>query len=132
MLGESASQQTVEALAALVALRAWKTHWVNSRATVRVRSDSVSALVLTLKLKTRGKGPGIMAKGIALDTAPAQYLPHVAEHIPGVHNIVPDALSRKFQPQQRYIVPDIFTEVEETLLPPRGWTYFKSIRGPPT
>jgi hypothetical protein len=131
-LGESAAQQTVEALAALVALRAWKHHWVNSRATVRVRSDSVSALVLTLKLKTRGKGPGVIAKEIALDMASAQYQPHVAEHIPGVHNIVPDALSRKFQPHQKYIVPDILSEVEEMLLPPRGWHYYKSIRGPPT
>jgi hypothetical protein len=49
-----------------------------------------------------------------------------------VHNIVPDALSRKFQPQQKYIVPNILLGVEELLLPPRGRNYFKSIRGPPT
>jgi hypothetical protein len=131
-LGESSAQQTVEALAALVALRAWKHHWQNSRATVRVRSDSVSALVLALKLKTRGRGPGVIAKEIALDIAEAQYQPHVAEHVPGIHNIVPDALSRKFQPHQKYIVPDILMGVEELLLPPRGRNYFKSTRGPPT
>ena len=131
-LGESAAQQTVEALAALVALRAWRHHWQNCRATVRVRSDSVSALVLALKLKTRGRAPGIIAKEIALDIASAQYMPHVAEHIPGVHNIVPDALSRKYQPLQKYIIPDILHGVEEILLPIRGRAFYKCMKGPPT
>jgi hypothetical protein len=131
-LGESSAQQTVEALAALVALRAWSHHWKNCRATLRVRSDSVSALVVALKLKTRGRAPGIIAKELALDIAEAQYQPHVAEHIPGVHNVVPDLLSRKFQPHAKYVVPDILLNVEETLLPLRGRSYYKTTKGPPT
>ena len=131
-LGDCAAQQTVEALAALVALRAWKQHWVNSRATVRVRSDSVSALVIAMKLKTRGRAPGIIAKELALDIAQAQYQPHIAEHVPGEHNIVPDVLSRKYMPHAKFVVPEILRNVEELLLPPRGKQYYLTTKGPPT
>ena len=50
------------------------------RPTIRVRSDSISALTIVLKLKTKGKGPGIVAREMALDMAEANYQPHIAEH----------------------------------------------------
>jgi hypothetical protein len=79
-LGDCAAQQTVEALAALVALRTWHPRWAMRRPTIRVRSDSISALTIVLKLKTKGKGPGIVAREMALDIAEANYQPHIAEH----------------------------------------------------
>ena len=48
--------------------------------TIRVRSDSVSALTIVLKLKTKGKGPGIIARDMALDIAEGCYQPLIAEH----------------------------------------------------
>jgi hypothetical protein len=131
-LGESSAQQAVEALVALVALRTWCDRWKNCRATVRVRSDSVSALVLALKLKTKGRAPGIIAREISLDLAMAAYMPHIAEHVPGVHNVVPDILSRKYQPNASYVVPNVLRGIDETLLQPRGKEYFRSLAGPPT
>ena len=79
-LGDCAAQQTVEALAALVALRSWSGRWLGLQPTIRVRSDSISALTIVLKLKTRGKGPGIVARDIALDIAEGCYQPLLAEH----------------------------------------------------
>ena len=79
-LGDCAAQQTVEALAALVALRSWSSRWKGLQPTIRVRSDSISALTIVLKLKTRGKGPGIVARDMALDIAEGCYQPLLAEH----------------------------------------------------
>ena len=131
-LGDSAAQQTVEALAALVAMRAWHGWWSTARSTLRVRSDSVSALILALKLKTSGKAPGIIAREIALDVAAALYIPNIAEHVPGTHNVVPDALSRKFQPGQNFVLPNVLKDVPELLLAPRGRQYYRSLGMPPT
>jgi hypothetical protein len=131
-LGDAAAQQTVEALAALVALRGWHERWRDFRAVVRVRSDSVSALVLALKLKTAGRAPGIIAREMALDIAAASYTPDVAEHVPGIHNTIPDALSRKYQPGQRFILPDILSNVPELKLGIRDRAYYKSLGKPPT
>jgi hypothetical protein len=79
-LGDCAAQKTVEALAALIALRAWSKRWIGLQPTIRVRSDSISALTIVLKLKTRGKGPGIIARDMALDIAEGCYQPLIAEH----------------------------------------------------
>ena len=130
-LGDCAAQQAVEALCALVALRAWFKRWQNLQPTIRVRSDSVSALVLAIRLKTKGRAPGIIAREIALDIAAAHYVPHVAEHVPGLHNVIPDALSRKFQPGQTFVVPRVLQLVPETVLEMRGRKYFRSIAPPP-
>ena len=79
-LGDCAAQQTVEALAALVALRSWSSRWIGLQPTIRVRNDSISALTIVLKLKTRVKGPGIIARDTALDIAEGCYQPLIAEH----------------------------------------------------
>jgi hypothetical protein len=86
-LGDCAAQQTVEALAALVALRAWSSRWIGLQPTIRVRSDSISALTIVLKLKTRGKGPGIIARDMALDIAEGCYQPLIAEHGTNCHGL---------------------------------------------
>ena len=69
---------------------------------------------------------------MALDIAAANYIPDVAEHVPGIHNTIPDALSRKYQPGQRYIIPNILKDVPELQLKPRSREYYKSLGTPPT
>ena len=54
-------------------------------------------------MKTKGLAPGIIAREMALDIADAGYRPSIAEHVPGDHNVIPDMLSRKFQPGALYI-----------------------------
>ena len=97
---------------------------------LRVKSESISALVLTLNLKTKGKGAGIVARELALDVAASEYAPNVAEHIPGVENILADALSRRFEPNFDFILPTIFSTVPEAVLPPRGNDYFRTLQPP--
>ena len=83
-ISESASQQTVESLAVLVAMRAWKQRWLHQRVFIKVKSDSISALVLMFKLKTAGYGAGIVAREVALDLAQSEYYPNVCQHVPGI------------------------------------------------
>ena len=93
--GGSEGQQVWEALIVLAALRLWSPHWRSIRATLMVRSDSVSALILVMRLKTSGVGTSLIAREVALDVAEALYEPHVCEHIPGISNIIADHLSRR-------------------------------------
>ena len=129
-VADCACQQTVEALAVLAALRCWKHRWRGQPIVLRVKSDSISALVLTLNLKTRGKSAGIVARELALDVAASEYAPHVAEHIPGIENTLADALSRQFEPGFQYKLPLEFAAVTETVLPPRGIDYFRTLQPP--
>ena len=124
---ESAAQQVVEALVVLVALRGWKHRWVHQRIELRVKSDSISALVLCLNLKTRGHGTCIVAREIALDVAHSEYRPHVAQHIPGVDNIIADALSRKYAPGYTFTMPTCLDAVQELMLPVRGKDYYRTL-----
>ena len=87
----------------------------SSRAIVRVRSDSVSALVLVLKLKSRGAAAAIIAREIAL------------EHVPGVANTISDALSRRFDPGKLCVIPSVLKDVEELKLPRRCKGYFRTL-----
>ena len=131
-VADCACQQTVEALAVLAALRCWSGRWKGKPVVLRVKSDSISALVLTLNLKTRGRGAGVVARELALDVAASEYCPQVAEHIPGVENVTADMLSRKFETNFHYSVPDCLAGVPEMVLAPRGTDYFRTLQLPAT
>ena len=132
-LGDSSCQQTAEALAALVALRTWQRLWRERRVALRVRSDSISALVLVLKLKTAtfSAGTTIIAREIALDIASACYDPAVVEHVPGIVNKTCDHLSRKFQPGAKFSLPQLLENVPEEKVSLRNQAYFKTVTRPP-
>jgi hypothetical protein len=130
-LAESAAQQVVEALVVLVALRAWKERWLHQRVTLRVKSDNISALVMCLKLKTTGHGTGIIARELALDIACSEYRPQIAEHIPGVDNVISDALSRRYQPEADVQLPHCLCKVQELVLPIRGEEFFRTLGNKP-
>ena len=117
-------------MCALVAMFAWAHHWQGQRSIVRVRIDSISALVLVLKLKTSGAAAGIIARDIALDIASGVYEPHVTEHVPGIANVTCDVLSRKFDPRKSYELPRLLEGVSEQVLPLRDSNYFKSLTPP--
>ena len=127
VIGEASSQQTFEALAALVALRAWSHLWKAQRCVLKVRSDSISSLVVVLKLKTCGLGPGIVAREMALDVAEALYRPDVVEHVPGIANKVCDMLSRKHQPKATFSLPIALSGASETGVPLRDKAFYRSL-----
>jgi hypothetical protein len=130
-LAESAAQQVVEALVVLVALRAWKDRWIHQRVVLRVKSDNISALVMCMELKTDGYGTSIVARELALDIACSEYRPQVAEHIPGVDNVIADALSRRTQPGVCFMLPTCLAAVEELVLPTRQREYYRTLPNKP-
>ena len=93
----SEGQQVWEALAILVALRLWGKTWLSRHTVLKVKSDSMSALIAMARLK--GRSPGVIAimREMALDIGAAAYLPTTAQHIPGISNDLADALSRQFE-----------------------------------
>ncbi|CAE8690656.1 unnamed protein product, partial [Polarella glacialis] len=62
---------------------------------VRIKSDSRGALGAILKLSSPSPLLNIVVREIALDLSSGSYLISVLEHIPGVTNFFPDALSRQ-------------------------------------
>ena len=126
-IGSHTSQQTAEALAALVALRAWHHLWREKPILFRVRSDSISALAGVLKLKTTGRWQTLVARELALDIAASCYEPLAVEHVPGVSNKICDELSRKYQPGVCFKIPQALHGIPETILRERKAEYFKSV-----
>ena len=130
-IGASASQQATEALAALLALRTWHSRWKEQGVYLRIKSDSISALIMVLRLKTSGRATSVIAREIALDIAQACYSPAIVEHVPGLANAICDALSRRCQPGKQFSLHQALTEVPESILPARGIAYFRTLACPP-
>ena len=132
-IGEAAGQQCWEALAALVALRVWKTRWRDQRVRLTVRGASVSMLTVLMKFKapTKSRSLGIVAREVALDVAEAVYSPDISEHIPGVTNKMADALSRLSAPfksgEDPPRVPERLLAVPRAFPPPRSFSYFRTL-----
>ena len=91
-------QQALEALTMLIALRLWRSYWSEERCVLHVASDNMGTLSMLCKMQTRAASIGIVAREMALDVADAIYQPLVAEHVPGIANIVADYLSRMHGP----------------------------------
>ena len=66
---------------------------------MRVKSDNVGALRMLLNLTSQSDAMAIIAREIALDIAGRNYQLHELVHVPGVTNVVADALSRLWAPQ---------------------------------
>ena len=132
-IGEAAGQQCWEALAALVALRVWKTRWRDQRIRLTVRGDSVSMLTVLMKFKapTRSRSLGTIAREVALDVAEAVYSPDISEHIPGFTNKTADILSRLSAPpksgEDPPRVPERLLAVPRAFPSTRSFSYFRTL-----
>ena len=67
----------------------------------RVQSDNVGALRLLLNLATKSDALSQIGKELALDMAAGNYSIGELEHIPGLTNVAPDALSRLWAPEPK-------------------------------
>ena len=114
-----------EALALIVALKTWSHHWQNSRVCLIVRTDSVSGLTVMMKHKSSGEAPALIAREAALLISRSTYTPTIYEHIPGIANVIADALSRIEAPgsEGRKKLPAILDNAKKIQCPPRprGW-----------
>ena len=124
----------MEAYAVLIAFRLWAELWKEHRATIYVRSDSVSALIMLMEAKAKGAGTNIVAREIALDIAELNYRPNVARHISGISNKTADALSRMGKPDALRTssdppkkIPEWLEKVDRSRLQQRGRHIFRTI-----
>ena len=125
--GSHEGQQIWEALAGLVSLRLWSKHWYGSRATLQIRSDNVGALTMLTKLKGGSKQLSLIAREYSLDLGKAQWRPDIVTHIPGLSNVICDALSRKFDRKKPYQLPQALMAATEVTPPARDLSWWKTL-----
>ena len=118
-LGSSRGQQIWEALCVLCALRLWAPAWRTRRIRLRVKSDSVVALIMVVKMRCSGEGFSIVARELALDIGEALYEAGVAAHLPGQANTIADDLSRLGEPGH-LDVPKQLANAQRDSLPARS------------
>ena len=129
-VGDSESQQALECLGGLVALRTWSPYWMTKRVVLSLRSDNIGALVLLGRLKTSSLRNSILATEFALDLGNACFAPKVTEHIPGFTNQCCDALSRLHDPNMKYATPSLLRDARRVDLPTRERSWWRSIFPP--
>jgi len=129
-IGDCSGQQTWECLVVLVALQLWKDEWQHLRAHLEVRADSVASLTMALSMKAAGRGPGIVARELALLLGDAEFRPSVLSHIPGVANVSADALSRRHEPGKKFSLPPCLRTVREASPPVRCRAYYLTLEPP--
>ena len=128
--GESSGQAVLEALAVLVAVRTWASHWTGAKARVHVRSDSQSALGALGKLSSPVPAMNAIAREVAVDVATSDYglEPVSWGHVAGVLNDWADALSRLHAPEPK-TVPAVLAAFDMEKVPPRGAAWWRASRG---
>ena len=105
VIGDHRFQTLCENLAILIGVRHWLPRWRLQRLQVMVKSDSLSALGAWGKERSRSTAVNAVVREAALDMAEGLYRIDVRQHIEGVSNIWPDALSRLLQPNTDVCVP---------------------------
>ena len=127
IIGCAKGQQTWEALAMLVALRVWACWWQQERIRLEVTGDNVGVLSMVCKMRSSGVGSNKIARELALDLADGAFRPSLCEHTPGSANVLPDALSRKFQPGVHFCLPRELLSAAEVHLPTRNSSFYRAI-----
>ena len=113
--GDAAGQAVWEALAELVAARAWAHVWAGQPWNIAVRGDSQAALGALGKLRSvRSASINAIARELAHDLSRSPHRIRVRDHLPGKENVLADFLSRLFQPGAAREPPVCLDEVEWT------------------
>jgi len=127
-IGDAAGQQTWEALSQLVALREWKSYWMELQIQLGVRSDSIGTLTLLRTLKATGSGPNLIAREIALEFGDASFRPSFYAHLPGIVNKAADYLSRIHQPGFKEACPPYLASLTPQIPPVRHPDWYRTSR----
>ena len=126
-IGSAKSQQTMECLGGLVALRQWSSIWRDRKSCLCIRSDNVGALVLLGRLSTHSSVNNTIAKEAALDIGCSSFGPRISEHIPGISNQTCDHLSRMWQPGHDSSPPISVANIPRAKLVERDQSWWKSV-----
>jgi len=130
-IGSCEAQQTVEALAVLVAHKTWAERLRTRRCTITVKSDSMSALHMVSNMTSRGHGCRAIARELALVFTSMCHRPDIVAHIPGISNKVADELSRKFEPGHVFTLPPFLMQASERWVPVRDRAYYATLASEP-
>lgn len=131
--GSRTSQQSLEALAMLVAVREWSACWRRSRSALRVRGDNMAMLAMVRDFKGCMQTLNALARDLALDFAAAAAYPSVlVEHIPGEANVWQDVLSRRCQPDKTWRLPTSLSKAAECKPAPRPRAWYRARVSPPS
>ena len=116
--GDASSQGVLEAVALLYAVRLWSRFLATSRASVRARSDSYTALSVLTKMSSKSGVLNFVGAHLAIELEAAS-LDLCPEFILGKWNEVADSLSRKFVPgvAGKWSVPAILLNAKEIQKP---------------
>ena len=128
--GSPDGQQTWEALCLLVALRVWRHLWYLQRLEVEVRSDNLATLYLLSHLKSSSRSLNLIGRELALEFGNCTWKPLFQSHTPGVANVIPDSLSRQFQPDKQFVLPFGLTAEQEFTVPVRDAAYYLAEQPP--
>ena len=126
-VGSSKSQQTVEALAGLIAMRVWSRFWQGQRAVLQIRSDNIGALSLFAFLRSSSAALRTIAAEFALDLGRAEFRPDLYAHIPGITNVICDVLSRRYDPRKTFYIPSQLLKVRAIVPPTRNRSWWRSL-----
>ena len=124
--GDPRSQQVVEALNLLVALRVWFAKWARERVSLEVRADNVAALTMILHLKGSSPALNAVAREVALDLGNASFRPDVVAHTPGVASNIADKLSRLYAPGSAGTAPTAVSGARRVRPEVRAGTWWRA------
>ena len=110
----------------LVAIRAFAPIWLQRKASIKLRSDNMSALTLAAKLKCTGHS-NLIAWEAAMTYGKAAVQPRCIEHLPGIVNTVADALSRLSDPSMKYNILDQLARLQPLPVPIRSERYYATL-----
>ena len=126
--GDSECQQIAEALAVLIAERAWTQYWQDLALVLAVRSDSVTALHLLCRVTSSGFGTNRIAPELATTLCESAVRPHLFRRsTTSGQNCVADVLNRRHEPSRVSVVPGCLAEASETQVPPRTKALWKTL-----
>ena len=130
-VGDCSAQAVLEALAVLVAIRAWAPVWGGAKARIHIRSDSQAALGAMRKVSSPVVAMNRVVREMSLDLAASNYNLEVMSwgHVAGSLNDWADALSRLDAPEPKEVPPQL-AAFEATELPVRDDAWWLVTRGP--
>ena len=75
-----------------MALRLWLTLWQTERSTLRVRADNYTVLAMASRMQASSDQLCLTVADMAPVLTDSCYMPWVAEHTPGIQNVVADTI----------------------------------------
>ena len=127
VVGSHRHQATFEALAVLVAIRAWAHMWAGANTVVRGKSDSMATIGAVGKLRSGSRAINAIVREVALDMSahPTGFALEL-QHLAGDRNQWADALSRLMEPGSGAVVPGPLRALRRREVAERGASWWRA------